>query len=330
MSSVNFPLEEATIDQLHEAMRGGELTAQALVESYLERIEEYDRGGPGLNSILAVNEEAGARAAELDDSLSRTGELSGPLHGVPVLVKDCVETTELDTTFGSKAIVDYRPREDAVVVRKLREAGAIVLAKTTLPDFATSWFSYSSVSGDTRNPYALDHDPGGSSAGTGAAVAANLGAVGIGTDCGGSIRVPSSFNSLVGVRSTPGVVPRTGSSYLVIFQDTIGPMTRTVADAAAVFDAIVGYDASDPYTAAYAIARAPESYRAVLDEGALRGARLGLVVNAMGSDEDAGARAVNDVVRAAVEAIRAAGGDVVEVEIPGLGQHIEATSQYIA
>src|ERR687886_559512 len=269
MSSVNFPVEEATIDQLHEAMRGGELTAQALVESYLERIEAYDRGGPGLNSILAVNEGAGARAAELDDSLSRTGELAGPLHGVPVLVKDCVETTELDTTFGSKAIVDYRPREDAVVVRKLREAGAIVLAKTTLPDFATSWFSYSSVSGDTKNPYALDHDPGGSSAGTGAAVAANLGAVGIGTDCGGSIRLPSSFCNLVGVRSTPGVVPRTGSSYLVIFQDTIGPMTRTVADAAAVFDAIVGYDASDPYTAAYAIARAPRSYREVLDPGAL-------------------------------------------------------------
>src|ERR687885_635329 len=242
MSSVNFPLEEATIDQLHEAMRSGELTAQALVESYLERIEEYDRGGPGLNSILAVNESAGARAAELDDSLSRTGELAGPL-----------------------------------------------------PDFATSWFSYSSVSGDTRNPYALDHDPGGSSAGTGAAVAANLGAVGIGTDCGGSIRVPSSFNSLVGVRSTPGVVPRTGSSYLVIFQDTIGPMTRTVFDPAA-----------------------------------LSGAAIGLVTNALGSDDDAECAAVNRVMAATVEAIRGAGASVVEVVIPDLIEHIEATSQYVA
>src|ERR671933_3036427 len=225
MSSVNFPLEEATIDQLHEAMRAGELTAQELVESYLERIEAYDRGGPGLNSILAVNEGAGARAAELDDSLSRTGELAGPLHGVPVLVKDCVETTELDTTFGSKAIVDYRPREDAVVVRKLREAGAIILAKPTLPDFATSWFSYSSVSQETKNPYALDRDPGGSSSGTGAAIAANLGAVGIGEDTGGSIRVPSSFDNLVGVRITTGLISRKGMSPLVVFQDTAGPMT---------------------------------------------------------------------------------------------------------
>jgi amidase len=330
MSSANFPVEEATIDELHEAMGSGELTAQGLVESYLERIEAYDRGGPGLNSILGVNEGARARAAELDDSLSRTGELSGPLHGVPVLVKDCVETSEVNTTFGSKAIVDYRPREDAVVVRKLREAGAIVLAKTTLPDFATSWFSYSSVSGDTRNPYALDHDPGGSSAGTGAAVAANLGAVGIGTDCGGSIRVPSSFNGLVGVRSTPGVVPRTGASYLVIFQDTIGPMTRTVADAAAVFDAMVGYDASDPYTAAYAIARAPGSYREVLDRDALAGAAVGLVTNALGSDDDAECAPVNGVVAAAVEAIRGAGASVVEVTIPDLIAHIEATSQYVA
>jgi amidase len=186
------------------------------------------------------------------------------------------------------------------------------------------------VSNETKNPYALDHDPGGSSAGTGAAVAANLGAVGIGTDCGGSIRVPGSFCNLVGVRSTPGVVPRTGSSYLVIFQDTIGPMTRTVADAATVFDVLAGYDESDPYTAAYVISRAPRSYRALLDEDALRGARLGLVTNAMGSDDDADARAVNDVVRAAVEAIRGAGADVVEVEIPNLGHHIEATSQYVA
>ena len=330
MSSASFSVEEATLDQLHEAMRGGELSARALVDEYLQRIEDFDRGGPRLNSIIAVNEQAQARAAELDDSLSRTGQLSGPLHGLPVLVKDCVETREIHTTFGSKAIVDYRPTADAVVVSKLREAGAIVFAKTTLPDFATSWFSFSSVSGDTRNPYVLDHDAGGSSSGTGAAVAANLGAVGIGTDCGGSIRLPASFDNLVGVRSTPGVVPRTGSSYLVIFQDTIGPMTRTVADAAAVFDAIVGYHSSDPYTAAYVIARAPRSYRACLDADALTGARVGLVTNALGSEEDEGAAAVNRVVAAAIEAMRSAGASVAEVAIPDLAHHIAATSQYVA
>jgi amidase len=327
---VAFQIDEATIDGIHAAMRAGEVTSRALVDAYLERIQAVDRDGPGLNSVLAVNEGARARADELDAAFERSGELSGPLHGIPVLVKDCVETSEIPTTFGSAAIEGYTPERDAVIVRKLRDAGAIILAKTTLPDFATSWFSFSSVSNDTKNPYALDHDPGGSSAGTGAAVAANLGAVGIGTDCGGSIRVPGSFCNLVGVRSTPGVVPRTGSSYLVIFQDTIGPMTRTVADAATVFDVLAGFDESDPYTAAYLIARAPRSYRALLDENALRGARLGLVTNAMGSDDDADARAVNDVVRTAVEAVRGAGAEVVEVEIPNLGHHIEATSQYVA
>jgi len=325
-----FRVEETTIADIHAAMRAGELTSRALVEAYLQRIEAYDRSGPELNSILGVNDGALARAGELDEALSQTGELTGPLHGIPVVVKDCVETSEIDTTFGSAAVQGYRPAEDAVIVRKLREAGAIILAKTTLPDFATSWFSFSSVSGDTKNPYGLGHDPGGSSAGTGSAVAANLGAVGIGTDCGGSIRVPASFCNLVGVRSTPGVVPRTGSSYLVIFQDTIGPMTRTVTDAAIVFDAIVGYDASDPYTAAYAVARPPASYREQLDAAALDGARIGLVTNALGSDDDPASAGVNEVVRAAVDALRGAGAEVVDVTIPDLMDHIVATSQYVA
>jgi amidase len=330
VSSSTFRVEEVTIDDVHAAMRSKEVTSQELVETYLGRIEEFDRSGPALNSILGVNDRAVTRAQELDEALSREGELVGPLHGIPVLVKDCVETSEIDTTFGSAAVQRYRPSEDAVVVRKLRDAGAIILAKTTLPDFATSWFSFSSVSEETKNPYALDRDPGGSSAGTGAAVAANLGLVGIGTDCGGSIRVPSSFCNLVGVRSTPGVVPRTGSSYLVIFQDTIGPMARSVTDAAIVFDAIVGYEPSDPYTAAYAIARAPASYREQLDADALSGARLGLVTNALGSEDDPDSGAVNEVVRASVGAIAGAGADVVEVTIPNLLDHIGATSQYVA
>src|SRR4051794_27031664 len=289
-----FQIEEATIDGIHEAMRSGETSSAALVEEYRARIDAIDRNGPQLNSVLGLNERAAERARELDAELARTGELAGPLHGIPILVKDCVETSEIPTTFGSAAITGYTPEQDAVTVRKLREAGAVILGKTTLPDFATSWFSYSSVSGETKNPYDLDRDPGGSSAGTGSAIAANLATVGIGTDCGGSIRLPSSFCGLVGIRSTPGVVPRTGSSYLVIFQDTIGPMTRSVADAVTMFDVLAGYDESDPYTAAYVIARAPASYRAQLGDATLEGARLGLVTNAMGADSDPDCAAVNE------------------------------------
>jgi amidase len=330
MAAMAFELEEATIDGIHAAMKNGDVTSRELVDAYLDRIEAIDRGGPRINSVLGINEQARRQADERDAALKRDGDVSGPLHGIPVLVKDCVETSEVPTTFGSAAIQDYTPAADAVCVRKLRDAGAIILGKTTLPDFATSWFSFSSVSEETKNPFDLGRDPGGSSAGTGAAISANLATVGIGTDCGGSIRLPSSFCGLVGVRSTPGVVPRTGSSYLVIFQDTIGPMTRSVADAATVFDVLAGYDESDPYTAAYTIARAPKSYRALLDEDALRGARLGLVVNALGSDGDPDSAAVNAVTHAAVEAIRSAGAAVVEVEIPDLMDHIVATSQYVA
>jgi amidase len=212
---------------VHGAIRGGEVTAAELVRGYLARIEAYDRAGPALNAILATNAEAAlARAGELDRAFADTGELAGPLHGIPVALKDNILTADMPTTFGSVAMDAYRPPQDATVTRRLRAAGAIILAKTTLPDWATSWFSYSSLSDETRNPYDPGRDPGGSSSGTGAAVAASLCAVGLGTDCGGSVRVPSSFCNLVGMRSTPGVVPRAGTSYLVLPQDTCGPEER--------------------------------------------------------------------------------------------------------
>ena len=255
--TADFELEEATIDGIHAAIRAGKLTASDLVRGYLTRLEAH---GPALNAVLATSEHALARAEELDREFAGTGELAGPLHGIPVALKDNIETADMATTFGSVAMEGYRPREDATVTRRLREAGAIILVKTTLPDWATSWFSYSSISNETRNPYDLDRDPGGSSSGTGAAVAANLCTVGLGTDCGGSIRVPASFCNLVGVRSTPGVVPRTGTSYLVIPQDTCGPMTRTVTDAARVMDVLAGYDPADPYSAANAIGRRERPY----------------------------------------------------------------------
>ncbi|MGB3634770.1 MAG: amidase, partial [Rubrobacteraceae bacterium] len=200
MSERSFRLEEATIDDIHSAFRSGELTCRRLVELYLARIEAYDKSGPELNSIITINPNALEEAEELDRSFQQAGELVGPLHGVPVLVKDQAETAGIRTTFGSIAFEDYTPDEDATAVKRLKETGAVILAKTNLPDFATSWFAYSSAGGVTKNPYALDRDPGGSSSGTGAAIAANLGAVGIGEDTGGSIRVPSSFDNLVGVR----------------------------------------------------------------------------------------------------------------------------------
>jgi amidase len=320
-----FELEEAAIEQIHGAMRAGELTAADLVRGYFARLETH---GPALNAVLARSEQALGRAEELDRTFAETGELAGSLHGIPVALKDNIATVDMPTTFGSAAMEGYRPAEDATVTRRLRDAGAIILVKTTLPDWATSWFSYSSLSNETRNPYDLDRDPGGSSSGTGAAVAANLCTIGLGTDCGGSIRVPSSFCNLVGVRSTPGVVPRTGTSYLVIPQDTCGPMTRTVTDAARVMDVLVGYDPTDPYSAAYAVSRRERAYTDELSADGLRGARVGLVTNGLGADDDPEPAAVNAIVRAAVEAIGAAGADVVDVTIPDLMDHIVQTSMY--
>lgn len=329
MGAQPFDIEEVTIHGIQSALQAGEITCRELVEAYLARIEAYDKKGPELNSIVTVNPKALEEADALDRSLEQTGDLTGPLHGIPVLVKDCIETENVPTTFGSIAFDGYQPKNDATVVKNLREAGAIILAKTTLPDFATSWWAYSSMSGETKNPYDLDRDPGGSSAGTGAAIAANLGAVGLGTDCGGSIRLPASFDSVVGVRSTPGLVSRNGVGCLVFFQDTIGPMTRTVADAATVMDALVGYDPADSLTAAYSVARAPKSYTESLAADGLSDARIGLVTNTFGSDEDPLVPPVNRVVADAVEAIKEAGAEVIEVEIPNLLDHLVATSMYV-
>lgn len=326
-----FKLEEATIDDIHSAFRSGELTCRRLVEMYLARIEAYDKDGPELNSIITVNPKVLDEADDLDRSFGQRGEFIGPLHGVPVLVKDQAETAGIRTTFGSVAFEGYVPEEDATAVRRLKEAGALILAKTNLPDFATSWFAYSSAGGETKNPYDLDRDPGGSSSGTGAAVAANLGAVGIGEDTGGSIRVPSSFDNLVGVRVTTGLISRKGMSPLVVFQDTAGPMTRTVKDAAVLLDVLVGYDPEDPFTAAATLARDAGSYARGLAEGDLRGARIGVLRDAFGPDEDPDSGQVNRVVGEAIEAMRGAGAEIVDpVSLPDLMRFIEVTSLYLS
>jgi amidase len=328
-SENKFTFVEATIGDAHRAIEDGTLSARAMVDAYLERIAAYDQQGPSLNAIVSLNDTARARADELDASFTTTKNLSGPLHGIPILVKDNVETADMATTQGTIGLQNYRPKHDATVIKKLKAAGAIILGKTTLPDFATSWWAYSSLSGETRNPYALDRDPGGSSAGSGAAAAANFAMAAIGTDCGGSIRVPSSFDNLVGIRSTPGLISRKGAGTLVFFQDTIGPMTRTVTDAARIFDCLVGYDPDDSLSAQYLAAKAPDSYQDGLDYNGLKGARIGLVTNALGADDDPFAAPVNRVVADSIASIREAGATVVDLAIPDLMQHIVNTSMYV-
>ncbi|MFJ5225127.1 amidase [Streptomyces sp. NPDC088400] len=329
----HFALDETTIADVHTAYRAGTLTARALVQAYLDRIADVDTvgaGGPELNSILAVNAAALADADTLDERLRTTGELSGPLHGIPVVLKDQIETAGLTTTYGSQTAKHNVPDRDATIVGKLREAGAIILAKTTMPDFATSWHSTSTVSGLTRNPYALDRDAGGSSSGTAAAVAANLATVGIGEDTGGSIRLPASFCNLVGLRVTPGLISRDGMSPLVEPQDTPGPMTRTVTDAAILLDVLAGYDPADPYTATAAIARNRTSYTDALTPDALRGARIGVLRQAFGSADDPEAEAVNSVIGAALDLIVAGGAELVDVEVPDLDHYVAYTSVYFS
>ncbi len=326
MSSPN--VEELTITEMQAALRAGTYTVVDLVTAYLDRIENVDRSGPTLNSIITVNPKALEAAAESDAEFAKTGEFRGPLHGVPVVVKDQVETADMMTTFGSIAQDGYIPARDATVITKFKEAGAVILAKTALPDYATSWFGFSSKAGETKNPYSLAHDPGGSSSGTGAAVSANLGLVGVGEDTGGSIRLPASFCNLVGVRVTPGLISRDGMSPLVVFQDTAGPMARTVTDAAILLDSMIGYDSNDAYTTAALIADPGESYTKSLDADALKGARLGVVRNAFGGDDLEGAADVNKVVEASLDQARAVGAECVDITIPDLMDHILATSLY--
>ncbi len=329
MTAQEFTLEEATIDEVHAAFKSGALTAKALVTDYLERIEAVDKSGPALNSIINISPIALEEAEALDAEYKNSGKFRGPLHGIPIVVKDQVETKDIVTTFGSIAQDGYRPKEDATIIKKLKIAGAIVLAKTALPDFATSWFGFCSQIGETKNPYVLAHDPGGSSSGTAAAVSANLATIGIGEDTGGSIRLPASFTNLVGVRVTPGLISRNGLSPLVVFQDTAGPMTRTVRDAAILLDALVGYDSADEYTAAALIAGHKGSYVDALDAKSLKGARLGVISNAFGSDDDPSSAAVNRVMKQAMNAATAAGATLVDIEIPDLMDHILETSLYL-
>jgi Asp-tRNA(Asn)/Glu-tRNA(Gln) amidotransferase A subunit family amidase len=312
-----FQAEEATIAGIHEAMRAGRLTCRQLVSTYLERIGAYDKRGPAINALVVVN----ARALDVADSLDRRFRaqgLTGPLHCIPAIVKDNMQTTDLPTTAGSLAFEGWIAKKDAFQVKRLREAGAIVLAKSNMAEFAFS--PYETVSsilpGYSKNPYGLDRVTAGSSGGTAAAVSANLGVVGLGTDTGNSIRGPSSHQALVGIRSTMGLTSRAGVVPLFLSQDIAGPMTRTVADAAAVLQVVAGEDPDDPATAAVRGREIP-NYLATLDRNGLRGARIAVLRQAYES-------ASNDsqviaVFQRAVEDLRRAGATVLDsVAIPEL------------
>ncbi len=268
-------LEEITIAEIHRALEGGTTTCRDLVGAYLSRIEVYDQA-TGLNAIVVTNPSALETADALDAEYHSTQALR-PLHCVPFIVKDNYDTADLQTAAGSAALEGSLPPDDAYQVRKVREAGAIVLAKSNMAEWAFSPHqTVSSLAGTTRNPYDLERVPAGSSGGTAAAVAANFGAVGLGTDTGNSIRGPSSHTSLVGIRSTIGATSRDGIVPLFLRNDIGGPMARTVEDAVRIFQGIVGYDPADPVTEA-SIGRIPDDYLDFLDPNGLRGARIGVV-----------------------------------------------------
>jgi Asp-tRNA(Asn)/Glu-tRNA(Gln) amidotransferase A subunit family amidase len=273
-----FDPVEATIAGIHDAMRAGRLTARQVVAQYLQRIEAYDKRGPAINAITNVHPRALEIADSLDAILASTGRLVGPLHGIPVIVKENYDTFDMPTTAGSRALRSSVPPDDAFMVRRLREAGAIIIAKSNMAEWAFSPLETigSVLPGYTFNPYALNRVPAGSSGGTAAAVAASLGVVGLGTDTGNSIRGPSSHTALVGIRPTIGLTSRDGIIPLYLERDVGGPMTRTVEDGARVLDVVAGVDPADPATAD-AARHIPGTYLDALDADALRGARFGVV-----------------------------------------------------
>ena len=313
-----FRVDETTIAAVHAAMRGGTLSCHALVESYLRRIAAYDKQGPSLNAITVVNPAALATADSLDARFAATKQFVGPLHCVPMIVKDNYQTIGLQTAAGSIALKGYEPATDAFFVARLKAAGAIVLAKSNMAEFAFSPVETvnSLLPGYTRNPYELDRVTAGSSGGTAAAVAADLGEVGLGTDTGNSIRGPSSHQSLVGIRPTMGLTSRAGIVPLSLFADVGGPMARTVADAAAVLQVIAGFDPNDSATAVMKDRTIP-NYAASLVPGGLKGARIGVLRQAY--ERPSLDSEVNTVFARAVSDLRRAGATVLDtVLVPEL------------
>ncbi len=320
-----FPLEEATITGLQEMMAAGKETSESLVSLYLERIEKIDRSGPGLNSVLQTNPDALAIARELDRERREKGP-RGPLHGIPIVIKDNIDTADrMETTAGSLALLGSKPARDAFVVERLREAGAVILGKTNLSEWANfrssrSTSGWSGRGGQTKNPYALDRNPSGSSSGSAAAVSANLAAVGVGTETDGSIVSPASCCGLVGIKPTIGLVSRSGIVPIAHSQDTAGPMARTVADAAMLLGAMTGADSNDPATQSNGV-RHLKDYREFLKLGGLRGARIGV----LRAEAFHFPKTLDPILQNVVELMKKEGAEVVDpVEFPTLGKTDDA------
>ena len=326
--TASFRVEETTIAQIHAAMKAGQLTCAALVDQYLARIDANDKQGAALNAITLVNPNAKSDAAELDKRMKASGFV-GPLHCIPAIVKDNFETIGLQTAAGSLALKDFDPQRDAFQVKKIKEAGAIVLAKSNMAEWAFSPYETvnSVLPGYTHNPYALNRVTAGSSGGTAAAVAANFGAIGLGSDTGNSIRGPSSHQALAGIRSTMGLTSRAGVVPLSLLADIAGPMTRTLEDAVAVFQVIVGEDPNDPVTLAKDFEPAglrpsgrPASipdYRAALVKDGLKGARIGILRQAY--ERDTTSPDVVTVFMKAIEDLKKAGAVIVDPAAVELG-----------
>lgn len=312
--SASDPVYETSITDLQSALAAHRTTSVALVDAYLARIKAYDHSGPALNAIIRLNPHARDDAAALDAE-RRAGRVRGPLHGIPIILKDNYSTRDFPTSAGSVALAGLQTPDDAFQVKKLRDAGAIIIGKSNMHELAAGITSISSIGGQTCNPYDPDRAPGGSSGGSGAAVAASFAAVAWGSDTCGSIRIPSAVHNLFGLRPTKGLSSIAGIVPLSHSQDVGGPIARSVRDLAIALDATVGPDPADTATRILG-GSPPPSFVAALDSTSLRGKRFGLFTEYLGTEQDdaEGAR----VVRQAADALRARGAEVIEVKIPGL------------
>lgn len=324
-----FELEEATVTDLQARMKSGEITAQSLAERYLARIDEIDKRGPAVNAIIELNPDALAIAAALDKERREKGP-RGPLHGIPVLIKDNIDTADrMMTTAGSLALAGSVAPRDAFVVERLRAAGAVILGKTNLSEWANfrsshSTSGWSGRGGQTRNPYALDRNPCGSSSGSGAATAANLCALAVGTETDGSVTCPSSMNGLVGIKPTLGLVSRSGIIPIAHSQDTAGPMARTVTDAAILLGAMAGIDANDAVTKDSA-GKAQPDYTKFLDANGLRGARIGVARKFFGFSEP-----VDKLMSEALDVMKRLGAEIIDpADIPTTGKFSDAETEVL-
>src|ERR1700687_2541114 len=298
----DFELDETTIDDLQKALQSGQYSSRHLTEKYLARIQEIDKAGPMLNSVIELNPEALPIADALEQERKSKGP-RGPLHGIPVLIKDNIDTGDrMNTTAGSMALLGSRPPTDAFVAAQLRKAGVVILGKTNLSEWANirsshSTSGWSGRGGLTRNPYALDRNPCGSSSGSGAAVAASLCAVAVGTETDGSVVCPSSANGLVGIKPTLGLISRAGIIPIAHSQDTAGPMARTVRDAAILLGILTGADERDPITVS-SRSKGHSDYTRFLDADGLRGARIGVARTKFFGYSDVTDKLVNDAIDA--------------------------------